>query len=68
MTDFTQKLAEFAQWSLENGPFDGCELDGADVQEKAAALGLIEYDKVRQDWWVYTDAFRTALRDNGAQR
>lgn len=54
----TEPLAEFFRWAMENGPFDGCELDGGDVQEKAAALGLIEPAKAQDDWWVYTEAAR----------
>lgn len=34
-------LAEFARWAVENGPFEGCDLDGGDVQEKAVACGII---------------------------
>ncbi len=52
---------EFIRWCLENGPFDGCELDGGDVQAKAAALGFIEPAKDRLDWWVYSDKMK-ALR------
>lgn len=63
----TAKLAEFARWVLENGSFAGCDIDGADAQEKAAALGLIEPDQTRPDWWVYTDAFRVAFRGEGEQ-
>jgi hypothetical protein len=53
---------EFVQWALENGPFDGCELDGSDVEAKAEALGLIAPDKERPDWWVYTDKLRRTLK------
>ena len=53
---------EFIRWCLENGPFDGCELDGADVQEKAAALGLIEPSIDRPDWWVYSDKMKALQR------
>lgn len=59
----TKALAEFAHWALENGPFDGSDLGGEDVQNKASELGLIERDKTRPDWWVYTDAFKAALHD-----
>lgn len=52
----------FIQWCLENGPFDGCELDGADVQEKAAALGLIERSTERPDWWLYSDKMKALKR------
>lgn len=54
----TTALAEFFRWAMENGPFNGCDLDGGGVQDKAASLGLIEPAKDRDDWWVYTDAAR----------
>lgn len=33
--------ASFVRWALHEGPFDGCDLDGASVQDKAEELGLI---------------------------
>ncbi len=60
--DTTKALADFAQWALENGPFNGCDLDGSSVQDKAIALGLIEPDKVRPDWLVYSAAFKAARK------
>lgn len=63
MTDIVTNLAKFVHWALETGPFDGCELDGADVQAKAHELGLIERDKTRSDWWVYTPGLSAALRE-----
>lgn len=34
-------LKEFFRWAITEGPFDGCDLDGAAVQDKAEALGLL---------------------------
>jgi hypothetical protein len=34
-------LVEFLKWAMNYGPWIGSDLDGADVQEKALALGLI---------------------------
>lgn len=69
------QLAEFARWAIQEGPFEGCHLDGADVQEKAVKFGLLErttYDPAihgesdvaesGDEWFVFTDAFKTALR------
>lgn len=32
---------DFARWVIRESCFDGCDIDGAAVEEKAAALGLI---------------------------
>lgn len=34
-------LAGFARWAIRTGPFDGCDLDGGDVQDKAVECGLL---------------------------
>lgn len=34
-------LREFFRWAMTEGPFDGCDIDGASAQDKAEALGLI---------------------------
>jgi len=34
-------LKQFFRWAMQEGPFDGCDLDGGGVQDKAEALGLI---------------------------
>lgn len=60
-TDTVQALAKFAKWALQTGPFDGCELDGGDVEAKAAELGLIVPAKEREDWWVYSPGLIAAL-------
>lgn len=69
-------LAEFARWAIENGPFEGSDLDGASVQEKATACGIlskVKYDPAKHggnsvgaeygdDWYVFTPAFKAAER------
>ncbi len=45
-----QALREFFRWAMTEGPWDGCDLDGGDVQEKACKLGLIiktKYDPAK---------------------
>lgn len=40
-------MAKFISWALDEGPFDGCDLGGADIQDQAEAYGLIvatQYD------------------------
>lgn len=32
----------FARWCLQNGPWDGCDLDGCDVQDAALKFGIVE--------------------------
>ncbi len=41
------QLAEFFTWAMREGPWDGGDLDGGSVQDKAESLGLIvktQYD------------------------
>lgn len=38
------RLVQFARWAIQEGPWDGCDLDGGSVQEKAEALGLIKQE------------------------
>lgn len=69
-------LAEFAKWCIQEGPFEGNDLDGGDVQRKAAECGLLtetKYDpethgETNCDWiepgekfWVFSDEFKAAL-------
>lgn len=35
-------VIEFAQWAIREGSWQGCDLDGGSIQEKAEALGLIK--------------------------
>jgi len=62
MSDLPLRLAQFVKWALDTGPFDGCELDGGDVQAKAEELGLIVPAEHRPDWWVFSPDFGAVLR------
>ena len=69
-------LAEFAKWAIENSSFEGCDLDGGYVQEKAVELGILTRTKFDPDvhgepvcdvepgdeWFVFSDEFKTAIR------
>jgi hypothetical protein len=70
------KLAAFAKWVLQEGPFEGHDLDGADCQRKAVECGLLtettydpethgesDYCEPGDPWYVFSDAFRARLRD-----
>lgn len=39
--DQIEALKEFLRWAVREGAWEGNDLDGAAVQEKAQALGLI---------------------------
>lgn len=46
------KLQAFARWCIQESAFSGGDLDGADVQQRAAELGLIieePFDPERHD-------------------
>ena len=60
-------LVEFFKWAMREGPWDGGDLDGASVQDKAEELGLIvktQYDAEKHgvqsdfehgdDWFEYS--------------
>ena len=36
-----QPLAEFVRWAISEGPFEGCDLDGGGIQDKAEKLGIL---------------------------
>lgn len=38
----SDKMREFCRWVIRESCFDGCDIDGGSVQEKATALGLLE--------------------------
>jgi hypothetical protein len=64
-------LKEFVEWAVKNSAFSGCDLNGAEVQEKAVACGIlveVAYDPKRHGgnygcdcatWYVFSDEFRT---------
>lgn len=35
------RLREFARWCMSEGPWEGSSLDGGDIQDKAAELGVV---------------------------
>ena len=42
-----EALLQFFKWAIREGPWDGCDLDGAAIQDKAESLGLLiktQYD------------------------
>ena len=65
-------LKEFVLWCIEEGPFEGCDLDGGAVQEKAVECGILKevaYDPERHGepdvdvepgdpWFEFTDEFK----------
>jgi hypothetical protein len=34
-------LADYVLWSMREGAFNGCDIDGAESQDKALALGIV---------------------------
>lgn len=42
-------LREFAAWAIREGCWNGIELDGGDIQEKAHDLGLLAEHEVTRD-------------------
>lgn len=61
-----EALVEFFRWAMREGPWDGGDLDGGSVQDKAESLGLIvktQYDAEKHgvqsdfergdDWFEY---------------
>jgi hypothetical protein len=65
-------LARFTSWCIRNGPFEGCDLDGASVQEQAVKCGLLiptkfdpaihgeppEHIEAGDPWFVFSDDFK----------
>jgi hypothetical protein len=67
-----EALLEFFKWAMREGPWDGGDLDGASVQDKAESLGLIvktQYDAEKHgiqsefedgdDWFEYAPHLRS---------
>lgn len=44
MTDINAAAKEFVRWALRIS-FEGCDADGASIQEKAESLGLIKHTR-----------------------
>lgn len=69
MVEGAAASAKFVKWALQEGTWEGCDLDGYDIQKKATELGLIvrvpydpekhgesEYDiEPGDDWYVLAD-------------
>ncbi len=54
----TPKLVEFAKWAISEGPWEGCSLDGGEIQDKAVELGLLDSniaDAENKDVWESID-------------
>lgn len=75
MTDAREIIAlqEFAKWAIREGAFQGADLDGLSIQEKAHELGLIEattYDpgkhgpsdvaEAGDEWFTFSPILTTA--------
>ena len=41
MSDITHAMAKFVKWAMQEGPWEGIDLDGASVQDKAEELGFL---------------------------
>lgn len=68
-----EALIEFFKWSMRTGPWDGGDIDGASVQDRAQELGLIiktQYDAEKHgvqsdfehgdDWFEYSPILNLA--------
>lgn len=69
-----EALLEFFKWAMREGPWDGGDLDGGSIQDKAESLGLIvktQYDAERHgvqsefetgdDWFEYKPDLRSPV-------
>jgi hypothetical protein len=68
-------LAEFAKWAIRSGQWDGSDLDGGDIQDKAIECRILvetQYDPEKHGpsetgqepgdpWYVFSDEFKRAL-------
>ncbi len=54
MADINRAMAAFVKWVMQVGPWEGCDLDGALVQDKAEQLGLLS--KTKYDPEVHGEA------------
>lgn len=72
-------LLAFFQWAMREGPWDGGDLDGASIQDKAESLGLIvktQYDAEKHgvqsdfehgdDWFEYAPQLRADVGQVGS--
>lgn len=69
-----RRMAQFFQWAMQEGPFDGCGIEGDALQDKAVSLGLLvetKYDPVKHGpsewvteddrWYVFADDVKSFL-------
>jgi hypothetical protein len=56
--DAAKAAIEFARWAIKEGPWNGCSLDGFEIQEKAVEFGLVEKkiaNELNGDEWQHID-------------
>lgn len=59
----TKAMAEFVKWAMQEGPWEGGDLDGGSVQDKAEELGLIVRDTSKEEvWFVLAPEVIAALK------
>lgn len=76
MTDMTRAMAQFVKWALSEGPWNGGDLEGYEIQTKAAELGLLvrtAYDpevhgeddcaEPGEDWFVMAPELLELLKE-----
>lgn len=68
-------LIEFVNWAVSNGPWEGHNLDGFDVQDRAVACGILvctKYDPDKHgtnncdaekgdEWFEFSDEFKASI-------
>ena len=73
-----KSMAQFVRWAMQEGAWDGCDLDGGSIQEKALELGLIvqtTYDPEKHgdadycpepgdEWYELAPEIQSALADD----
>lgn len=69
------KIAQLVKWAITEGCFEGCDLDGGILQDKAVKAGVLietKYDPAKHGpsdgdvdegdrWYVFSDEFKAAL-------
>jgi hypothetical protein len=71
------QLAKLVKWAITEGCFEGCDLDGGSLQDKAVTAGVLvetTYDPAKHGpsdgadegdrWYVFSDEFKTALSNS----
>ena len=79
MNNLDPAALKFIRWAIQEGPWNGCSLDGCDIQDKAIELGLlkkVKYDPAihgpndvdadpGDDWFVFSDLLTTSRAKDG---